>query len=151
MSVNKVILLGYIASEIEVKQISPDYKVANFTLATSEKYTAKDGEKVETTEWHKCQASNRTAEVVEKYTQKGDQLYVEGKIKTRSWENKEGVKQYLTYIQVDLVQLFPKRKEPELEQYRTSSPAYEEKSIKQQIAERQANIPENEDPDGLPF
>ena len=151
MSVNKVILLGYIGSEPEVKQINADYKVANFKLATSEKYTSKTGEKVESTEWHNCQASNRTAEVVEKYVQKGDMLYLEGKIKTRSWENKEGVKQYATYIQVDLVHLFPKKKEPEPEQYRTSSPAYEEKSIKQQIAERQANIPENEDPDGLPF
>lgn len=149
MSVNKVILIGFIGENPEVKQINADFKVANFTLATSEKYTSKSGEKVETTEWHKCQASNRTAEVIEKYVQKGDQIYIEGKIKTRSWENKEGVKQYTTYIQVDLVQLFPKKKESETEQYTSSSPAYEEKSIRQQVSEKQTSIHEYDD--GLPF
>jgi len=150
MSVNKAILIGFLGKDPEVKQINPEFKVANFTLATSESYTSKAGEKVESTEWHNCQASNRTAEVIEKYVHKGDQLYVEGKIKTRSWD-KDGVKQYTTYIQVDLVQLFPKQKEVQPEdQYASSSPAYEDKSIKQQIADRQGSIPEDE-PDGLPF
>lgn len=150
MSVNKVILMGNICSEIEAKQINADFKVANFTIAINEKYTSKSGEKVENTEFLKCQASNRTAEVVESYVQKGDMLYIEGKIKTRSWDNKEGVRQYTTYIQVDLVHLFPKKKDPEPEQYISSSPAYEEKSIRQQIAERHPLLTED-DPIDLPF
>lgn len=110
MNVNKFIGVGRLGSSPELKQINSDFKVVNFSMAFSESYTNKSGEKVENTDWLNFQASNRTAEVIEKYVKKGDQLYVEGKVKTRSWE-KDGVKQYATFIQVDLVQLFPKQKE----------------------------------------
>lgn len=112
MNVNKFIGVGRFGADPELKQINSDFKVVNFSMAFSESYTNKSGEKVENTDWINFVATNRTAEVIEKYVKKGDQLYVEGKLKTRSWE-KEGVKQYATFIQVDLVQLFPKLKHEE--------------------------------------
>lgn len=106
-NLNKCQFIGRIGKEPETKQVSQDFKVVNFTLAVSEKWTDKSGEKKENTEWINCQASNKVAEIVEKYVQKGDLLYIEGKFKTRSWD-KEGVKQYATFIQVEAVQMFPK-------------------------------------------
>ena len=104
MSVNKFIGIGRIGKDPETRVVSNDFKVANFSIAISEKYTNKAGEKVENTEWINCQATNKLAEIVEKYVKKGDQIYIEGKFKTRSWE-KDGVKLYATYIQVESLQM----------------------------------------------
>lgn len=127
MNVNKFIGIGRLGQDPELKQINQDFKVVNFSMAFSESYTNKSGEKVENTDWLNFQSSNRTAEVIEKYVKKGDQLYVEGKVKTRSWE-KDGVKQYATFIQIDLVQLFPKLKQeehPQSTQFGTNLPPTE--------------------------
>ena len=99
MSVNKVILVGRIGQEIETFEF-PNGSKTSFSLATSEKFTKKDGEKVEQTEWHNCYAWGKTGEVIEKYHKKGDQIYVEGKIKTRNYEAKDGSKRYVTEIEV---------------------------------------------------
>lgn len=104
MSVNKAILIGNVGKDPEVRHLS-DTKVANFTLATSESYTSKSGEKVTTTEWHNIVVWRGLAEVVEKYVSKGSKLYVEGKIFTRSWDDKDGVKRYKTEIQADTIQI----------------------------------------------
>jgi single-strand DNA-binding protein len=101
MSVNRVTLVGRIGKDPEVKQVSDTFKVAKVSLATSEKFTSK-GETVEVTEWHNVIAYNKTAELFEKYVNKGDLLYVEGKLKTRSWE-KDGTKHYATEIIVDRI------------------------------------------------
>lgn len=97
MSINKVILVGNVGKDPEVRTFDSGNKVANFPLATSEKYTNKSGEKVENTEWHNIAVFGKLADIVEKYVVKGQQLYIEGKIKTRSWE-KDGEKKYMTEI-----------------------------------------------------
>ena len=86
MSVNKVILVGNVGRDPETRHLDKGVAVANFSLATTETYTAKTGEKVSTTEWHNIVAWRGLAEVAEKYVKKGSQLYIEGRIRTRAWD-----------------------------------------------------------------
>lgn len=119
MSVNKFIGIGRLTRDPESKEISNDFKVANFSIAISEKWKDKQsGETKEATEWINCQASNKVAEIAEKYLKKGDQVYIEGKFKTRSWE-KDGAKQYATYIQVETIQMLGSKKDSEDEKLPT--------------------------------
>ncbi len=106
-SLNKVMLIGHAGKDAETKQVG-DNTVTNFSLATSESYTNKAGEKVENTEWHNIVMWNKGK--VSDFIKKGTQLYVEGKIKTRSYEV-EGVKKYMTEIFVDFLQLLGKKEE----------------------------------------
>lgn len=112
MSVNKVILVGHVGKDPEVRYLDKNVAVATFTLATTEKgFTMQNGTQVpDRTEWHNIVAWRGLAEVAEKYIRKGSQLYVEGKIQTRSWE-KDGIKRYTTEIVADTVQLLGKRPE----------------------------------------
>lgn len=96
--VNKVILIGNLGKDPEVRSIEGGTKVASFSLATNEIYKGKDGNKVEQTEWHNIVVWRGLAELAEKYLRKGSQIYLEGKIKTRSWDDKEGNKRYITEI-----------------------------------------------------
>ncbi|GAL84409.1 single-stranded DNA-binding protein [Sporocytophaga myxococcoides] len=96
--VNKVILVGRLGKDPEIRVMESGRKVASFTLATSEVYKDKNGERVEQTEWHNVSFWGPIADVIEKYLKKGNQLYVEGKLRTRSYEDKEGVKKYTTEI-----------------------------------------------------
>ncbi|WP_159521811.1 single-stranded DNA-binding protein [Sunxiuqinia indica] len=105
MSVNKVILVGNVGRDPEVRYLDKDVAVANFPLATSESYTAKNGEKVTSTEWHNIVIWRGLAKVVEQYVKKGDRLYIEGRIRTRSWEDKEGNKRYTTEIYGDNMEM----------------------------------------------
>lgn len=111
MSINKVILVGNVGKDPEIRHLDSGVAVANFPLATSENYTAKNGDKVESTEWHNIVAWRGLAEVVEKYVTKGRQLYIEGKIKTRSWEDKEGNKRYTTEVVADVMQMLGTRQD----------------------------------------
>ncbi|MBT3209647.1 MAG: single-stranded DNA-binding protein [Bacteroidetes bacterium] len=95
--INKVILIGNVGKEPEVNYLDNGVAVAKFSLATSESYK-KDGEKVTITEWHNIVMWRKLAEICEKYVKKGDKLYVEGKISTRSWDDKDGNKRYSTEI-----------------------------------------------------
>lgn len=110
MSVNKVILLGNVGKDPEVRYLEKNVAVANFTLATSEKgYKMQNGTEVpDRTEWHNIVAWRGLAELAEKYIRKGSQLYIEGKIQTRSWE-KDGVKRYTTEIYADTIQLLGRK------------------------------------------
>lgn len=102
MSVNKVILIGNVGKDPEVKHLQSGFSVSSFSLATSESYTNKSGEKVTNTEWHNISVLNdKIIPIVEKYVLKGSQIYIEGKIKTRSWDDKDGVKKYSTEIVLD--------------------------------------------------
>ena len=115
MSVNKVILLGNVGKEPEVRHLDSGVATATFSLATTERaYTASNGTQVpERTEWHNIVAWRGLAEAVEKYVHKGDKLYVEGKIRTRSYEDQNGVKRYVTEIFVDnFDMLTPKKDTP---------------------------------------
>lgn len=97
-SVNKVILIGNLGADPEVRYTPSGTAVANFSLATTDQWTNKDGGKEEKTEWHKVVAFNRLGEICGEYLHKGKQVYIEGKIQTRAWEDKEGVKRYTTEI-----------------------------------------------------
>ena len=101
---NKVILIGNVGADPEVKAVG-ESKVANLTLATSETYKDKQGEKKIITEWHRLVIWRGLADIVEKYVKKGTQLYVEGKLQTRSWEDKDGNKKFTTEIVVDTLKM----------------------------------------------
>ena len=98
-SVNKVVLIGRIGQSLELRKTQSGSSVLSFSMATSEKFKGKDGQQKEETEWHNCTAWNRQAEVIAQYCSKGSELYVEGKLKTRDWED-NGVKKYKTEILV---------------------------------------------------
>ena len=102
--VNKVILVGNVGADPEVKAVG-ESKVANLTLATSETYKDKQGEKKTVTEWHRLVIWRGLAEIVEKYVKNGASLYVEGKLQTRSWEDKDGNKKFTTEIVVDTLKM----------------------------------------------
>lgn len=110
MSVNKVILLGYVGKDPEVKEFE-NGKVAKITIATTEKgYKLKSGKEIpDRTEWHNIMLWGGLAEVAEKYINKGMQVYIEGKIQTRSWADKEGVTHYTTEIIASDLQMLGKR------------------------------------------
>lgn len=102
--VNKVIILGRVGKDAEVKNLPNGQMVANFSIATSESYKDKTtGEKKETTEWHNIVVWRGLAEIASKYVKKGDMVYIEGKLRTRSWE-KDGVTRYVTEIVGDSMQ-----------------------------------------------
>jgi len=109
MSVNKVILVGNVGKDPEVRHLDSGVAVCNFPLATSESYTAKNGDKVTTTEWHNIVLWRGLADVAEKYVTKGRQLYIEGRIRTRSYDDKEGNKRYITEIYGDVMQMLGSR------------------------------------------
>jgi single-strand DNA-binding protein len=108
MSINKVILVGNVGKDPEVRHLESSVSVANFPLATSESYTNKAGEKVTQTEWHNIVCWRGLATVVEKYVKKGSQLYIEGRIRTRNYEQ-DGVKKYITEIYADEMQMLGKK------------------------------------------
>ncbi len=107
MSVNKVILLGNVGKDPDVRYLDTGIAVATLPLATTERgYTLKNGTQVpERTEWHNLVVWRGLAEIVEKYVRKGDKLYIEGKIRTRSYDDAQGVKRYITEIQVDQLEM----------------------------------------------
>lgn len=107
MSVNKVILIGNVGKDPEVRYLDSGVAVATFPLATTERgYTLQNGTQVpERTDWHNLVLWRGLAEVAEKYVHKGDKLYIEGKIKTRSYDGQAGVKRYVTEIFVDNMEM----------------------------------------------
>lgn len=99
--INKAILVGNLGKDPEIRTIDSGRKVAQFPLATTETYKDKNGQRVDQTEWHNVVFWGAIADVIEKYLKKGSQIYVEGRIRTRSYEDKEGVKKYITEIMGD--------------------------------------------------
>lgn len=99
--VNKVMLIGNLGKDPEVRYLDNGVAVANFSLATTESYKNKEGERVSQTEWHNIVLWRGLAEVAEKYLRKGGSVYIEGKIKTRKWEDKDGNTRYSTEILAD--------------------------------------------------
>lgn len=88
--VNKVIILGNLGADPEVRALPSGMKVANINIATSESYTGKDGQKVEQTEWHRVELWDNLASIAEQYLKKGNQVYIEGKIRSEEWQDKSG-------------------------------------------------------------
>ncbi len=102
--VNKAILIGNLGRDPELKYTQNGQAVTNFSLATSENWTDKSGERVERTEWHRIVAWGKTGELCAQYLAKGRTVYVEGRIQTREWEDKEGNKRTTTEINAQTVQ-----------------------------------------------
>ncbi len=104
MSVNKVIIVGRLGADPELKTLSSGQAVANFTLATSESWVDREGQKQEKTEWHRIVVWGKLAELCRQYLSKGRQVFVEGKLQTRSWEDQQGQKRYTTEIVANNIQ-----------------------------------------------
>jgi single-strand DNA-binding protein len=113
MGVNKVILVGNVGKDPEVRHLDSGVAVTTFSLATSETYKNKEGQKVTNTEWHNVVLWRGLAEIAEKYVKKGNPLYIEGKIRTRSWDDKDGNKRYTTEIVADVMQMLGSKQSSE--------------------------------------
>ena len=113
-SVNKIILLGNVGKDPEIKLLPSGTSVANLTLATSDRFKDKAGEWQDRTEWHNLTAYQRTAEIIRDYVKKGNKLYIEGRIQTRSWDDQaSGQKKYRTEVIVNELVLLSGRGEGE--------------------------------------
>jgi single-strand DNA-binding protein len=104
MSVNKVILVGRLGQNPEVRYTPSGAAVANFSVATNESWTDKSGQKQERTEWHRIVVWGKLAELCSQYLSKGRQAYVEGRLQTRQWQDKDGQTKYTTEVQAQTVQ-----------------------------------------------
>jgi len=111
MAVNKVILVGNVGKDPETRYLDENTPVCKFSLATSEVYKNRNGEKVEQTEWHNIVLWRGLAQVAEKYVKKGSQLYIEGRIRNRSYDDKDGIKRYITEIVGDNMQMLGKKQD----------------------------------------
>lgn len=130
MSVNKVILIGRCGKPVEVRTAG-ESKVATFTLATTEKYKdSKTGEWKENTEWHNIVCWRNTADLAEKYVQKGMLLYIEGKLRTRSWDDKDGNKRYVTEIIADGIQFLERKQDSQPAPAAPQAPAQPQQKFK---------------------
>ena len=133
--VNRVILLGNLGKDPETKTFANGGSVTNATLATSESWKGKDGQPQEHTEWHNLSFNGKLGEIVERYLTKGSKVYVEGSIRTRKYQDKEGREARFTEIRVNEMQMLdgkrddddsgraPARREPQRDSRRTAAPA----------------------------
>ncbi len=144
--VNKVILIGNLGADPEIKVIPNGAKVARLRLATSESYTNKEGERITNTEWHSVNVWRGLADVAEKYLKKGDKVYVEGKLRTRSYE-KDGDTRYVTEIEGDNMTMLGSRNEGG----GSSQPSATSKPSAKPAADLSADSSEDESFDDLPF
>jgi len=135
--VNKVILIGNLGKDPEVRYLDSGVVVANFSLATTENYKNKEGERVSQTEWHNIVLWRGLAEVAEKWLKKGSSVYIEGKIRNRKWEDKEGNTRYTTEILADNMTMLGKKEDSSAE--------------KTETIPEQESIPQEEKGDDLPF
>lgn len=156
--INKVILVGNVGGDPEVRTTESGVKVARIRLATSERYTDKQsGERKELTEWHTITLWRGLADVVDRYVHKGSQLYIEGRLRTREWTDTNNIKRYTTEILADNMQLLGSRGDgqsaaPAAAQ--PAQPAYQQPAAQpaQPAYQQPASIPAvQDDPDDLPF
>ena len=106
---NKVLLVGRLGNDPEVRYFENDSAVANFSIATTEVRKDKEGNRVETTEWHRIVAWRSLAKIVEQYVKKGSLVLIEGKIRSRSWDDRDGNKRYTTEIVADNLKMLDRR------------------------------------------
>lgn len=135
-SVNKVILVGNLGRDPEIRYMPSGEPVANVTIATSSKYKSKTGEMVEETEWHKVTFFGKLAEIVGQYLKKGKPVYVEGRIKTRKYTDKDGIEKYATDIIANEMQMLGGREDGGGSEQPTPHPA--QRPAPRQEAPRQA-------------
>ncbi|MGB5700747.1 single-stranded DNA-binding protein [Muriicola sp.] len=153
-TLNKVMLIGHLGDEVKLHYFEGGNCIGRFPIATNETYTNKQtGEKVTSTEWHNIVVRNKAAEICEKYLNKGDKIYVEGRLKTRQWQGEDGVTKYTTEIHVqDFTFLTTKQEnmnsEPQASARKTAA------TPKTSNAERpkpQSSMATSEQDDDLPF
>lgn len=147
--INKVILVGNVGGDPEVRTTESGVKVARIRLATSERYTDKQsGERKELTEWHTITLWRGLADIVDRYVHKGSQLYIEGRLRTREWTDTNNIKRYTTEILADNMQLLGSRSDGQ-----SAAPAAAPSAQPAPTAYQQpASIPApQDDPDDLPF
>ena len=142
-SLNKVMLIGHLGDEVKMHYFEGGNCIGRFPVATNETYTNKQtGERITTTEWHNVVVRNKLAELCEKFLSKGDRVYVEGRIKTRQWEQ-DGVKRYTTEIQAQEMTFLNTKKELNPQGGFDSPPASMSKPMDQAVKE--------DETDDLPF
>lgn len=121
--VNKVILIGNLGRDPEIRTLENGAKVASFSIATTETFKDKDGNRKEQTEWHNIVMWRGLADVAEKYLKKGTQLYIEGKLRTRNWEDKDGHKRYTTEVIGDTFTILSRKDDNNNSQHEVNTPA----------------------------
>lgn len=170
--INKVILIGNVGQDPEVRytgDASNGAKVATVRLATTERYRDRSGNLQEHTEWHSVVVWRNQADVVEKYVKKGTQLYIEGRLRTRSWDDQNGNKRYVTEIVADTLQLLGRKPEGQSQGgygqaqqggYQQQAPSYQQPVQQQSYAPAQPQqqaapaapaVPADDPSDDLPF
>lgn len=148
--VNRVILIGNLGKDPEIRNLEGGVKVANFSLATTETYKGKNGEKVDSTEWHNIVLWRGLAEVAESFLKKGNTVFIEGKIRTREWTDKDGNKRYTTEIVADNMVMLGGRRDQQSGGEYNNGPQRTEKVTQQEPPEQPAGLTE-ETGDDLPF
>ncbi len=146
-SINKVILVGHLGKDPELRYLEGNVSVASFPLATSETFN-KDGKKVEQTEWHNIVMWRGLADVAAKYLTKGRLVYIEGKLRTRSYEDKEGVRRYTTEIVAESFNILGRKSDFENPNTNTSNTNNTTNQVQEQAVDFTEN---NNEQDGLPF
>ena len=136
-SVNKVILIGNLGSDPELKYMPSGDPVANFSIATTESFRDKDGNQQKRTEWHRIVAFRKLAEICGEYLKKGKQVYIEGRIQTRSWEDNNGIKRYSTEIIANQMQMLGRRDEVDENNIGQSS----EDSDSEELEDKEDDLP----------
>jgi single-strand DNA-binding protein len=139
-TLNKVMLIGHLGDVVKMHYFDDKNCVGRFSLATNETYTNKQtNEKVTNTEWHNIVVRNKGAEICEKYLKKGDKIYIEGRLKTRKWQDDKGIDRYSVEIQcIDFTFLTPKSKNNEVTSTDQSVPTISEK-LKTNLDQEQLN------------
>ena len=140
-SINKVILIGNLEADPELRNAATGTTVANFGLVTKEAWTSKDGKEEERTEWHRIVAWGRLGEICGEYLVKGKQVYIEGKLQTRSWEDRDGNKRYTTEVIAQTLQMLGPAGDSKHIKYSASEVPQDETAEPSEIRRRQSDIP----------
>ncbi|MGJ1432161.1 single-stranded DNA-binding protein [Sphingobacterium spiritivorum] len=147
--INKVILVGHLGKDPEIRYLEGNVSVASFPLATSETFN-KDGRKVEQTEWHNIVMWRGLADVAAKYLTKGRLVYIEGRLRTRTYEDKEGIRRYTTEVVAENFTLLGRKSDFEPPAQAANTAGATDKSVENK--EQQVDFKElDDDNDGLPF
>lgn len=153
-NLNKVMLIGRLGQDPEVKDAG-NTPVANFSIATNENWTDKNGEKQERTEWHNIVAWDKLADLAGNYLRRGSNIYCEGKLQTRSWESQEGEKKYRTEVVINQLQFLDKREDSntgtDTQQFEREQPQQKPVNDQSNIERIQSNFQEAGKKDDIPF
>ncbi len=146
--VNKVILIGNLGGDPTVRYTPQGTAVANFNIATTERFTNKNGEKEERTEWHRIVAWSKLAEICQQYLKKGKQVYIEGRLQTRQWEDQQGQKRQTTEIVANVMQMLGRAGDAPAGDFAGGPQDYSQSEPAPQTANAGSNTADDDD---LPF